>query len=122
IGNFSCISHNAKIGLDNHKLNALSINPLFYDERKGIVKNDFSKELKPTIICSDVLISANASILSGLKLSVGCIVGANSFVNRDVPPYAIVAGTPAKIIGYRFQPDLIEELLKTKWWEKSFDQ
>lgn len=121
IGSYSSISHNVKIGLDNHKLDALSTNPLFYDERSGIVANNWAEQLIPAIIESDVLISADVTIISGVKLNVGCVVGANSFVNKDVPPYAIVAGSPAKVIGYRFEEETIEKLIETQWWLQTIE-
>jgi virginiamycin A acetyltransferase len=106
IDNYSCISHDVKIGLDNHQLDSLSINP----------KLNHMKKSQPTIIGADVLISANAVIMSGIKLGHGCVIGANSFVNQDVPPYAIFAGSPAKFIRYRFDNKEIQKKLKTKWW------
>jgi len=56
-------------------------------------------------------------IMDGITLGTGAVVGAQSLVNKDVPPYAIVAGTPARIIRYRFEPALIERLLASQWWE-----
>ena len=53
----------------------------------------------------------------GVKLGTGCIVGARAIVTRDVPPYAIVAGTPASIIRYRFSENTVERLLASEWWE-----
>ena len=108
IDNYSCISHDVKIGLDNHKLDGLSINPKFNQMEKS----------SPTIIGADVLISANAVVMSGIKLGNGCVVGANSFVNKDVPPYAIFAGSPAKLIRYRFDDKEIQKKLISKWWER----
>ena len=107
IGNYSCISHDVKIGLDNHQLNGLSINPKLNQMEKS----------SPTIIGADVLISANVVIMSGLKLGNGCVIGANSFVNQDIPPYAIAVGSPAKVKKYRFRDKDIEILLRSKWWE-----
>ena len=57
-----------------------------------------------------------------MKISDGAIIGSNSVVTHDVPPYAIVAGCPAKIIRYRFSNDIIQQLLQLKWWELSDEQ
>lgn len=122
IGNYSCVSHNVKIGLDNHRLDAISTNPLFYDKSKGMVSQDNTLKELPTKIEADVLISADSVILSGITLGVGCVVGANSFVNKDIPPYAIVAGSPAKIIKYRFDEQIIKQLLQSEWWNKNLDE
>jgi acetyltransferase-like isoleucine patch superfamily enzyme len=69
------------------------------------------------IIGNDVWIGANAIILAGVKVGDGAIIGANSFVNNDVQPYSIVAGTPARHVRYRFDKTTITRLLKSKWWE-----
>jgi len=117
IGKFCSISHNVKIGLDNHALDCIGTNPVFYlPGRKWIERSSFSFE-KPVVIKDDVLISANAMIMSGVEIGVGAVIGAGAFVNRDVPPYAIVAGIPAKVIRYRFDDVTIERLLKTEWWK-----
>lgn len=69
------------------------------------------------IIENDVWIGSDAKILSGVKIHNGAIVGANSIITKDIPPYAIVAGNPAKIIKYRFNNEIIEKLLDVKWWD-----
>ncbi len=68
-------------------------------------------------IGNDVLIGAYAVILPGVTIGHGAIIGAGSVVTRDIPPYAVVAGTPAKIIRYRYSPDQIAKLLKIAWWD-----
>jgi acetyltransferase-like isoleucine patch superfamily enzyme len=111
IGNYCSISHDVKIGLDNHLFDGLSTSPLIC---KMPVMNHATVE-------HDVLISANVVIMSGIKVGTGSIIGAQSFVNKDVPPYAVVAGIPAKIIKYRFDEEKIEKLLKSKWWEDEYN-
>src|SRR5690554_4742682 len=112
IGNYCSISHDVKIGLDNHDLNGLSTSPL-------ICK---MKPASPTIIEHDVLISANVVILSGVTLGTGCVIGANSFVNCDIPPYSIAVGSPAKVIKHRFNKKTVDSLLTSKWWEKEREE
>ncbi len=68
------------------------------------------------IVGNDVWIGAKSTIMSGVKIGDGAIVGATSTVTKDVPPYAIVAGNPAKIIKYRFTEEQINSLLKISWW------
>lgn len=69
------------------------------------------------IIENDVWIGAKSTIMSGVSIHNGAVVAATSTVTKDVPPYAIVAGNPAKIVKYRFTPDIIEKLLDIKWWD-----
>lgn len=64
----------------------------------------------------DVWIGANVTLSMGIKIGTGAVLASNSTVTKDVPPYAIVGGNPAKIIKYRFEPALIEELLGSQWW------
>ena len=67
-------------------------------------------------------IGQNAVILPGVHIGDGAIVGANSVVGRDIDPYAIVIGNPAKILRKRFDDELIELMLRFKWWDKSIDE
>lgn len=67
------------------------------------------------IIDDDVWLSANSTIMSGVHIGQGAVVAAGAIVTKDVPPYAIVGGVPAKVIKYRFEPEMIEELLKVDY-------
>ncbi|MBR7083558.1 MAG: hypothetical protein IKI37_00015, partial [Oscillospiraceae bacterium] len=70
---------------------------------------------------NDVWIAANAQIMGGLTVGDGAVIGGGAVVTHDVPPYAVVAGVPAKIIGWRCEPVLIQALLKIQWWNWSED-
>ena len=70
-------------------------------------------------IGSDVWIGAGASIMTGVNVGDGAVIGANSVVTKDIPPYAVAVGVPAKIIKFRFDEDIINRLLKIKWWNYS---
>lgn len=69
------------------------------------------------IVGNDVWLGYGATVLSGVKIGDGAVVAANAMVVKDVPPYGIVGGNPAKLIKYRFDKEIIDELLKIKWWE-----
>ena len=79
------------------------------------------REATPARIGHDVWIGRDALILDGVEIGTGAVIGAQSLVNRDVPPYAVVAGSPARVLRYRFAPELIERLLASRWWELPLD-
>lgn len=116
IGNFCSIARNVTIQEYNHDYTQFTT----YFIRQNLLKSDsFKNEIvsKGEIILeNDVWIGAHCVILSGAHISNGAIVAANSVVNGYVPPYAIVAGSPAKIIKYRFDEFKIQKLLETEWW------
>lgn len=84
---------------------------IFFDKTKRIAVN----------IGNDVWIGDGVSIIGGLSISDGAMVLANAVVTKNVPPYAIVGGVPAKILGYRYDENTIDWLLKVKWWNNSME-
>jgi hypothetical protein len=80
-------------------------------------RNHDATEKGEIAIGSDVWIGTRAMILSGVTIGHGAVVAAGAVVTRDVPPYAIVAGVPARVLRYRFDADTIERLLAIAWWE-----
>jgi acetyltransferase-like isoleucine patch superfamily enzyme len=119
IGKFTSISFDVKIGLIAHPLNYISTSPVFYAKRRGWVEESSYNETSQGLveIGNDVLISANVTVLAGVKIGNGAVIGAGAFVNKDVPPYAIVVGSPAKVVKYRFSRELINQLQESKWWD-----
>jgi len=69
------------------------------------------------VIGNDVWIGLAATILSGVKVGDGAVIATKAVVTKDVPPYAVVAGNPARVIKYRFEPDIIAGLLDIRWWD-----
>jgi len=71
----------------------------------------------PIVIGNDVWIGYGATIMANVTIGDGAVIASNAIVTKDVPPYAVVGGVPAKIIKYRFDPETIEKLLEMKWWD-----
>jgi acetyltransferase-like isoleucine patch superfamily enzyme len=115
IGNYCSIANNVKIGQMDHDLNCVSTSTHIFGPAHGITS--FNGFIEPAVIENDVWIGANACIKQGVKIGTGAVVGAGAVVTKDIPPYAIVAGVPAKIIRYRFTEATIQKLLDSKWWE-----
>lgn len=125
IGSFTSIASGVILGGARHPMEWLGMSPVFYKGRDSIKKKFVEFELPPPRIVSignDVWIGRNAIILPGVNVSDGAVVGAGSVVTKDVPPYAVVAGNPARVIKYRFDEDIIKSLLKIKWWNLSDDE
>lgn len=120
IGNYCSIAHNVTIMEFFHNTKTLSTSFL-HKKIKGKSSNLDTWSKGSIKIGSDVWIGTGSTILSGVSIGNGAIIGSNSVVNKDVPSFAIVAGNPAKIIKYRFDNKLIEELEKIKWWEYDLD-
>lgn len=120
IGAFCSIGDCVYIGGAEHPLDWVSTSPAFEK-----VKNSFPRErfaqltlppYKTTIIGNDVWIGHNAVIKQGVSIGNGAIVGSNAVVTKDIPPYAVVGGIPARIIKYRFNNETIEFLQQSEWW------
>lgn len=108
----------------NHQMNAVSTFPFYTLEGWKQKAPELSKmPLKgDTIVGNDVWIGQNVTILPGVKIGDGAIIGANSVVGKDIKPYTIVVGNPAKFVRKRFDNQLINLLLKLKWWDKSIEE
>lgn len=125
IGKFCSIACGAKFIFNstNHTMKSLSIYPfpLFFEEwnldKKDVTKSWDNKG--DIIIGNDVWIGYEAVILAGVTIGYGAIIGTRAVVTKDVPPYTIVGGVPAKPIRKRFSDKTINELIKIQWWDWS---
>lgn len=122
IGNYCSISYDLICGLGRHPLNRFSTSPIFYRKDHcigvSVVENNIDfKENLPITIGNDVWIGARVTILDGVNIGNGAVIAAGAVVTRDVPPYAIVAGVPAKILRYRANENLINKWQESQWWD-----
>ena len=108
----------------NHQMNTISTYPFY-------IMEGFNQEIPlqkdmplkgDTVVGNDVWIGQNVTILPGVHIGDGAIIGANSVVARNVEPYTIVVGNPIKQVRKRFDDELIDLMLKFKWWDKSIDE
>lgn len=120
IGAFCSIASYCAIGGGSHPIGNASTSPLFV-EGDNIFKKNFAKlpfeEASPVHIGNDVWIGEGCFIAAGVSIGDGAIIGAHSVVTRDVDPYAIVAGAPAKKIRMRFDEETVLKLRDLKWWD-----
>lgn len=126
IGKFCQIAAGVEFVMNgaNHQMNAVSTFPFYTLEGWNMDPPALSDlPLKgDTVIGNDVWIGQNAVILPGVHVGDGAIIGADSVVGRDVPPYTIVAGNPARELRKRFDGELTELLLTWKWWDKPVEE
>ena len=131
IGRFTSIAGNVHVLNGSHPYHTpfVSTSPVFYapDNVLGVSFVTESKYVEykyadknnkyPVVIGNDCWIGAEASLVEGVNIGDGGVVLARALVTKDVPPYAIVGGVPAKILGYRYEMETVEKLQESRWWE-----
>lgn len=121
VGSYCSIGENVEVGLGVHTLNHISTCPLFTEKNNATgfswTNADDIYPFMKVHVGNDVWIGERAMAMGGVTIGDGAVIGAGAIVTKDVPPYAIVAGVPARIIRYRFSEDVIAKLLELKWWD-----
>lgn len=125
IGKFCSVGQEVKMCLGLHPSDTyVSSHPSFYSTKNQVpdtfADKDYFEEFSELSIGNDVWIGISAIIMGGITIGDGAIIAAGSVVTKDVPPYAIVGGIPAKVIKYRFSEDQINHLLEIKWWNRDY--
>ena len=122
IGKFCCVARNAWVGTGPHPTrDFVSTHMFFYapSPKLGYPSDRWLfNNVTRTVVGHDVWIGTGACVMGGVTIGDGAVIGANSVVTKDVPPYAIYAGMPAKLIGYRFDERMIRLLLAFRWWDR----
>lgn len=125
IGKFCSIADNVIVGGASHPMHWVSMSPVFHKGR-NILKKNFSQNTyitsKNTIIGNDVWIGNNVLIKAGVNISDGAVIGMGSIVTKDIGPYEIHAGNPAKMVRKRFDEKTINLLLESEWWNWNDNQ
>ena len=121
IGSFCSISDHVFIGGAEHPMDRVSTSPVFQNVRHSGPSKRFAKfdlpRARKTYIGNDVWIGHGVTIKQGVAIGNGAVVGSNALVTKNVPPYAVVGGVPAKLIKYRFPQEVIDRLEEIQWWD-----
>lgn len=125
IGSFCSIADRVVIGRGEHPLSAVSTSPVFHSGR-NVFRRNFAKHPfergGTTVIENDVWIGVGAIVKAGVRIGNGAVIGAGSVVTKDVAPYSISAGVPARELGKRFDDTTCRALLEMRWWDLSEEQ
>ena len=123
VGKYCSIASGTMIGMGTHTLNKLSTSSIFTETHNGTGQKWVSKTtvepFRKVKVGNDVWIGTRAMVMGGVTIGDGAVVGAGAVVTKDVPPFAIVGGVPARIIRYRFPEEVINEVLKHGWWDQT---
>lgn len=129
VGRYCSIAPNVEVSDQNHPLDRLSTHSFTFkahaqelakNHNKSVLIKSFRTLDEPPRIGHDVWIGRDVLLKRGITIGHGAVVGQRSVVTKDVPPYAVVVGIPARIVKYRFSDELISELLALEWWDYPF--
>ena len=123
IGMYCSIADHCRIGMSGHSLSYLSTSPIFTQTVNGLQERWIDKDVfkhkseeERVFLGNDVWVGSHVLINGGVTVGHGAVIGAGAVVVKDVPPYAIAGGVPAKVIRSRFSNEVIEKLLELQWW------
>ena len=122
IGKYCSISWDVTIGAPTHPFKTVTNCAITYRKEYGVVDFDANLPQERTVVGNDVWIGCDVTLISGVQIGDGAIIGAGAVVTKDVPPYEIWAGVPAKKIGVRFDEEIIKSLEFIKWWDWSTEE
>lgn len=118
IGKYCSIARQTIIGVSGHNYKWVTTSPVITSTHYGFIDKDCTEPQRDRpVIGNDVWIGINAIIMRGVTIGDGAVIAASAVVTKDVAPYSIVGGNPAKHIKYRFSEEIIKKLLEIKWWD-----
>nr|WP_300148047.1 CatB-related O-acetyltransferase [Propionicimonas sp.] len=121
IGRYTSVAMTAFAATDNHPMHHKSMHGFFFNPKLGVVDQD--SEFIPLEIGNDVWLGHNSIIMPEVAtIGDGAVVAAGAVVNKNVPPYAVVVGNPARVVRYRFDPETISHLLAERWWDRDISE
>lgn len=119
IGRYCSIGRDVSLGLGHHNITGISGSPFFGDRAVGALPLASEEPKRRVVIGHDVWIGDGVKILSGITVGHGAVLAAGCVVTKDVQPYEIVGGIPARHLAWRFSEDVVERLLRSEWWNLS---
>jgi len=125
VGSFCSISDNVFIGGSGHPMHFVSTSPVFLRHRDSVKTKLATFEyldLPRTKIGNDVWLGHGVRVRAGVEIGHGAVVAMGSVVTKDVPPYSVVGGNPARVLRMRFSEEVIDGLLATEWWTLSDEE
>ncbi len=127
IGKFVNIASYVRLNPGQHPMDRVAQHHMLYRKKMfGFGEDDTKffdwRKSKKVFIGNDVWIGHNVTIMGGVSIGNGAVIGSGAIVTKDIPPYAIVVGNPAKVIRYRFDADIVKSLEQIKWWDWSHEK
>jgi len=123
VGRYTSVAGGLLVINGSHPTKRKSSHPFFFNPGFGYVDKLLIERRSKLIIGNDVYIGLNVTIMPSVTvIGDGAVIAAGSVVVKDVPPYAVVGGNPAKILRYRFTLEIIEKIQASKWWEKNIEE
>jgi phosphonate metabolism protein (transferase hexapeptide repeat family) len=127
IGKFVNIASYARLNPGQHPMQRASQHHMLYRRKKfGFGEDDKEffnwRKKNKVMVGHDVWIGHNVTVMGGVTIGNGAVIGSGAIVTKDIPPYAIAVGNPARVIRYRFETNIIAELQKIKWWDWSHEK